>query len=144
MRIVFDSNVLVRAFAWESGPANAALYAVLASAHTLILSSEILYEVSRVLRRPRIVKVHQRPEDEIYRYAEALRGSALFVPLQTSRAIPIRDAKDAAVIETALAGRATAICTRDRDFFAEPAAGFLEASGIELLTDLDLLRRLRQ
>jgi len=50
VRIVLDSNILVRSFVRSHGLAHELLLAILAGEHTLILSNEILVEVARVLR----------------------------------------------------------------------------------------------
>ena len=48
-----------------------------------------------------------------------------------------------AVLGTALAGNADVICTRDADFFTEEVRRFSPAQGIQILSDLELLRALR-
>lgn len=55
MRIVLDTNILIRAnpTVLPTALARDLLAAVLAPAHTLILSTAILVEVDRVLRYPR-------------------------------------------------------------------------------------------
>jgi len=48
------------------------------------------------------------------------------------------------LLGTALAGNADVVCTRDADFFPEEVQRFSAAHGIQILTDLELLRSLRQ
>jgi hypothetical protein len=47
------------------------------------------------------------------------------------------------VIETALLGRAECLCTLDRHFHASQVARFLAGRSIEVLDDVQLLKRLR-
>ena len=74
MRIVLDSNILVRAFVSSHGVARDLLLAILAGDHTLILSNEILSEVARVLRYPRLMSVHGENEETIYDFTGWLRN----------------------------------------------------------------------
>jgi putative PIN family toxin of toxin-antitoxin system len=116
--------------------------AILAGDHTLILSSEILSEVARVLRYPRLMAVHGEQEEAIYSFTGWLRDAAEIVALNPLADAPIRDRNDIFVLQTALSGEADVVCTGDRDFFAPPASIFLASCGIEVLTDAQLMRRL--
>ena len=142
MRIVLDSNILVRAFVSSHGIARDLLLALLASDHTLILSSEILFEAARVLRYPRLMAVHGESEETIYDFTGWLRDAAEMVALNPLDRAPIRDRNDIFVLQTALNGEADVLCTGDRDFFAPPASIFLASCGIDVLTDAQLMRRL--
>jgi hypothetical protein len=55
----------------------------------------------------------------------------------------IRDPKDQAIVETAVAGEASVICTQDSHFYEPPALAFCAAHGIRVMNDLELLRMLR-
>jgi predicted nucleic acid-binding protein len=56
---------------------------------------------------------------------------------------PIRDPNDIVVLQTAIIGGADAICTTDEDFFNAPASTFLQSVNILVLTDAELMRKLR-
>ncbi|MGB6690417.1 MAG: putative toxin-antitoxin system toxin component, PIN family [Terracidiphilus sp.] len=142
MRVVLDSNILVRAFMRKAGPANQALIATLSE--TLILSNEILHEVTRVLRYPRMLQIHEQSEEEVYGFVESLRGAAIVIPLDVAGLSPIRDSNDVFVVQTATRGDADVLCTRDRDFFSPPASTFLANCGIAVMTDIQLIQRLRE
>lgn len=144
MRIVLDSNVLVRAFTSESGPASALLELFIGSAHTLVLSNEILAELSRVLRYSRFIVALLQSEEEVFAFNERLRMIAVIVTVNPLTPAPIRDPRDADVLRTAIHGGARILCTCDRDFYEPPASVFLASRGIEVLTDTELLKRLRQ
>ena len=125
MRIVLDSNILVRAFVRSRGLAYDLLLAILSSDNTLVLSNEILSETARVLRYPRLMAVHGESEEAIYSFAGWLRDVAEIVQLNPLTPASIRDRNDIFVLQTALAGEADVLCTGDRDFFSPPASIFL-------------------
>jgi putative PIN family toxin of toxin-antitoxin system len=119
------------------------LLAILAGGHTLILSNEILFETARVLRYPRLLLVHGESEEAIYNFTGWLRDAAEIVALKPLIRAPIRDRNDIFVVQTALSGEADVLCSGDRDFHTPPASIFLASCGIEILTDGQLIRRLR-
>jgi putative PIN family toxin of toxin-antitoxin system len=143
VRIVLDSNILVRAFVSSQGVARDLLLAILASDHTLVLSNEILFEAARVLRYPHLMAVHGEDEETIYEFTGWLRNAAEMVALDPLTPAPIRDRNDIFVLQTVLRGEADVLCTGDRDFFAPPASTFLAGCGIEVSTDAQLMRRLK-
>lgn len=143
MRIVIESSILIRSFS-DRGPAHAALYTVLSGPHSHITSNEILYETARALRYPRFMSRHQRSESEVYEFIETVRHFSELVEPNPLIDVPIRDPNDAHVMRTAISGMMEVLCTFDRDFFDPPARGFLAECGIEVLSDRELLERLRQ
>lgn len=142
MRIVLDSNILVRSFIKSRGLAHELLLTILASEHSLILSNEMLVEVARVLRYPRLATVHGQSEEAIYNFTGWLRDAAELTVLNPLTRAPIRDCNDILVLQTALSGEADVLCTGDRDFFEPPASVFLASVGIAVLTDAQLVRKL--
>ena len=140
MRIVLDSNILVRAFTSSHGLAHELLLSILAGDNTLILSNEMLFEVARVLRYPRLMAVHGQTEEAIYDFTCWLRNAADIVALNRLESTPIRDRNDIFVLQTALSGEADVICTSDRDFFEPPASIFLASVGIAVFKDEQLIR----
>lgn len=54
MKIVLDTTILVRANEHSQGLARELLMLIVNGGHRLILSNEILYELARVLRYPRL------------------------------------------------------------------------------------------
>ena len=142
MRIVLDSNILVRSFVRSHGLAHDLLLAILSGDHALVISNEILSEVARVLRYPRLIAVHGENDEAIYNFTGWVRDVAEIVPLNPFTRAPIRDHNDIFVLQTALIGEADVLCTGDQDFFGPPASIFLASCGIEVLTDAQLMRRL--
>ena len=143
MRIVLDSNILVRAFVSSRGLAHNLLLAFLASEHTLILSNQMLAEVASVLRYPRLMAVHGENEEATYNFTVWLRQVAEIVELDPLTHTPIRDRNDIFVLQSAVTGEADVVCSGDKDFFNPPASIFLASCGIEVLTDAQLMGRLR-
>jgi predicted nucleic acid-binding protein len=56
---------------------------------------------------------------------------------------PIRDVNDVIAMQTAIIGEADLLCTKDEDFFEQPAAEYLEKIGIAVLDGIELMQRLR-
>jgi predicted nucleic acid-binding protein len=64
------------------------------------------------------------------------------VNVGAGRNFPIRDAADAPVIATAIAGDADLICTLDSDFYTAEITAFCAVAGIAVLDDISLIDRL--
>ena len=142
MRIVFDTNVLARAHQLAHGPARRGLLFVATGSDVLILSQYLLQELRRILAYPRVLKSSGLTALDISEYLEYLaRVSTLVHPLSVPEKL-LRDPADEPVLGTALAGNADIICTRDADFFTEEVRRFSAAHGIQILSDLELLRAL--
>lgn len=141
MRILLDVNILARATARSDGVARKLLETVI-SFHTPLINSEILIELGRVLRYPRLQKLYGLTEEDIYDYIGYLREVCLHVP-QQPLAVPIRDPKDISVLQTAVLGEAEILCTLDTDFYDPETLAFCATYGIEVCTDVDLIKRLR-
>ena len=120
MKIVLDTTILVRANERSHGLARELLTTIIESKHTLLLSNEMLNELAKVLRRA----------SEI----------VILNPLLTA---PIRDVNDIIVMQTAIIGEADILCTKDDDFFEEPASEYLSKLGITVLDDISLMHRIR-
>ena len=143
MRIVLDTTILVRANESSQGLARQLLLDIVAGRHALLLSSEILYELARVLRYPRMQALHGLPESRIYDYIGFLREVSELVTLNPLLSIPIRDVNDIVVVQTALIGEADVICTKDDDFYDPGITRFLTRVGISVMDDITLMQRMR-
>jgi putative PIN family toxin of toxin-antitoxin system len=143
VRIVFDTNVLARAHQLAHGPARRGLLFVATGSDVLILSQYLLQELRRILTYPRLLRSSGLTPLDISEYLDYLaRVSILVHPVSVPENL-LRDQADEPVLGTALAGNADIICTRDADFFAEEVQRFSAARGIQILTDVELLRSLR-
>jgi putative PIN family toxin of toxin-antitoxin system len=116
LRIVLDATVLVRAHPRSRSVGRKLLNAVLEGSHTLLLSNEIIVETTRVLRYPRLQKLHALTEDELYDYAQFLQEVCQTVVLDHPYHAPLRDPNDLDVMQTAERGDADVLCSNDGDF----------------------------
>lgn len=95
-------------------------------------------EISRVLRRPKLRRYRVSEED----ISAALALLAPFLPTVEFEG-SVRDPKDTAVVEAALAGQAEAIVTGDKDLLDdEDLRRGLAERGIQVLTPKELLAAL--
>jgi putative PIN family toxin of toxin-antitoxin system len=114
MRIVLDTNILVRANAKARGPARELLQIIIGSPdHTLLLSPFLLQELERVFSYRRVRTLSKLTDDEIAEYLNYLRAtdiSELVFPGPAPPVVP-SDPNDDPVVHTAVMGRADALCT---------------------------------
>lgn len=143
MRIVLDTAILVRAHDGPKGLARDLLLSLIKSDHILLTSDEMLYELAKVLRYPRMLAIHGLSESRIFDYIGFLREAMEIVRTNPLLITPIRDVNNAVIMQTAIIGEADVLCTRDQDFFEPPAEPFLRKAGIEVIDDIALIQRLR-
>ena len=145
MRVVLDTNVLVRANPKADGSARN-LFTELAHSpeHTLIVSPFLLEEVERVLAYPRLQSLWPLEPAQIQEYTAALDDFSEMVHPGPAPAVVLSDPKDDPVIETALLGRADVLCTLDRHFGHPDVLAFCTKRSLRVLTDVDLLSDLRK
>lgn len=143
MRIMCDTNVLVRAVLTPGGAASELLRLV-AAEHVLITSAAQLSELLDVLRRPAIRALHQLDERGVRRFIARLYKASAVVPLPAEiPQIVARDPKDNPIVMTAVVGMASILCTLDRHLRTAAIADFCRPYGLEVITDRELLVRLR-
>jgi len=143
VRIVLDTTILVRANDSARGLARQLLLTLLHAGHTLVVSREILHETAKTLRYPRLCKFHSLTESGVYQYIASLCDIADIVALDPTLAVPIRDANDIFVAQTAVIGEADVLCTTDDDFYDAGVMQFLGRFGVKVMNDIDLIQRLR-
>lgn len=143
MRIVLDTTILVRATENSHGLARDLLLKIIAGKQDLLLSNEMLYELARILRYPRLQAVYGLSEARIYDFIGFLRETAEIVTLSPMLNVPIRDINDIIVLQTAVIGEANFLCTRDEDFYDPLTIGFLSTAGITVIDDVSLMQHLR-
>ena len=143
MKIVLDTTILVRANEHTHGLARELLTNIVEGEHKLLLSNEMLHELARVLRYPRLQEFYSLTEDMVFHYVKFLRRSSEIVTLDPLVSAPIRDVNDIIVMQTAIIGEAEILCTTDEDFFESPANEYLRRMGINVFDDITLMHRLR-
>lgn len=143
MRIVCDTNVLLRAALNPNGLAADLLRRIRAS-HVLVSSYPILAELLVVLRRPKIQALHRLDEHGIRRFISSLYKAATIVqlPQPLPRVIP-HDPKDDAILLTAIGAKATVLVTRDQHFYHPDVLTLVSGHGVRIIGDEQLLQELR-
>lgn len=106
MRILVDNAILVRASGIKGGLARDLLLRIVESEHLLVLSNEMLSELARVLRYPKMLALQGLSEERVYDYIGFLREVAEIVALNPLFVAPVRDVNDIMVIQTAIVGEA--------------------------------------
>ena len=145
MRVVLDTNVLVRAFCAPSGPAKELLQLVTAPPHDLILSPFVIAELHRVMRYDRVRALHQRDDGWINASIADLQSTAILIsPIQAPQAsvVPF-DPDDDPIVALAVAGLAQRLATLDRHLRSPAVRAHCGRFGIEVCSDVKLLADLR-
>jgi predicted nucleic acid-binding protein len=66
VRILLDNTIPVRAHSQSAGLARDLLVKIVEGSHTLLLSNEMLAELSKVLRYPRLQKYYALTENLVF------------------------------------------------------------------------------
>ena len=143
MRIVLDTNILVRANIKARGPAREILLKIAYSDHVLITSPFLLRETERCLAYPRLQKLWRLSQQDIQEHIELLENLSELVHPIIEHPVVLKDPSDDAVVYTAVTGNADVLCTLDRDFSDPDIKEFCGKRGVSVLNDVELLRRLR-
>jgi putative PIN family toxin of toxin-antitoxin system len=144
LRIVLDTAILSRAHPLATGPARALLELILERGDVLIMTESILAELDRAMRYPRMVKHSGLSPREITEYVASVKRSTDMLTIFSAPIPPISDPDDVHVIQAAICGKADFLCTLDKHFFEEPVPDFCADRGITVITDIDLLKKVRQ
>jgi putative PIN family toxin of toxin-antitoxin system len=144
MRVLLDTNILARAAASRNGPA-AEVFRRIAAGHVLVVSSELLAELARVLSYERVRRMHQLGEAGIDAFIESIESGAAVVslPAPVPRIVP-HDPDDDVVVATAVGGKVEVLCTRNRHLFHPSVLAYCREHAIEVMDDLQLLATLRE
>jgi putative PIN family toxin of toxin-antitoxin system len=147
MRIVLDTNILIRANVKAKGPARELLLLIVNSPeHVLLLSPFLLQELERVFEYDRVRTATKLTDEEVAEYLSYVRArevSEMVFPGPAPRVVP-SDADDDPVVHTAVVGQAEILCTLNRDFYHVGVLEYCKERGVLVGSDvaiLDLLRR---
>lgn len=142
--IVLDTNIIVRAVASPFGLASELLRRTISDGNLLCTSNFMLAELDRVLRYPRVRKIHGLSDTEIEDFVRSIQLVALVVEVDAAKSLRItRDKNDDPVIETALRAKANYLCSIDKDIGAKEVVDHCKAVGVEVVTDTTLIEILR-
>ena len=142
MRVVVDTNVLVRATPGRNSPAHQVLETLLTGTHVLVTSGFLLDELTRTLLYERLRAIHGLDDAAVEAYVQSIRDASLVVELPVAMVAIAMDPNDDPIIATAIEGQADVLCTWDRHLFAAPVQEYLARVGIRVLRDTDLVREL--
>jgi putative PIN family toxin of toxin-antitoxin system len=143
MRIVCDTNVLVRAALHPNGLASELLRQIRRD-HVSLTSTPLLAELLDVLRRDHIRALHHRDEQGIRRFVTRIFTWSTCVPVAAvPPGIVPHDPKDDPIPQTAIVGQADVLCTRDRHLFHPDVLAESARHGLRIVRDDDLLNELR-
>ncbi|NIL98951.1 MAG: putative toxin-antitoxin system toxin component, PIN family [Planctomycetales bacterium] len=118
MRVVLDTNILVRATKNAAGPARALLREFESDQHNLTVTNAILIELLRVLDYPRVRAIHGLRDEECQQYVQSLHDASEFVALATEPSPVSPDPDDDPVVQTAIQGKGQRL-VYTRSAFAE-------------------------
>lgn len=107
-----------------------------------MVSNQLLAEVSKVLRYPRIVDLYGISEPEILEYVQFLQSVSTIVLFDPTYLAPLRDPADFAVLQVAEHGEADILCTQDADFFDQTVLSYCATLGLEICNEMTLAKRL--
>ena len=142
MRVVLDTNILVRAAASPLGPAARVLGELTSGTHTLITSPYILAEVFRVLSYPRLQARWPLTQGQIHNYLTLLADIAEVVVPAAAHPVVGTDPDDDPVIQTSVCAGANVLCTRDRHLLDAAVVEYCERPGVRVMEEVELLRLL--
>ncbi len=133
LRVVVDTNIVVRGIISPTGASALLLEAVRRRQCLLIASREYLQEIHRVLSRPRFRRRYGITSRRRQRLITRLYALSIFVQ-PTSHLALCRDPHDDYLIEMALLGQASHLISEDDDLHEDAdIVEFLRQSGVKLV-----------
>jgi uncharacterized protein len=144
MRVVLDTNILVRAANGYQGLARELLNFCGRPPHVLLVSESLLAELERVLRYPRVRATHRLSDVELDQFVTFVREAGVVIEVSTTtRGSVCMDPDDDSIIDLAVVGRAHVLCTLDRHLRTPAVTDFCKSAGVSVMTDVELIRQLR-
>ncbi len=132
MRVVFDTNVFISAFALPGGRAEEAYLAGIGGRFELFTSVAILTETAITLRSK-----FEWSDEKIRQALQTISRSATVLKTQPTLSV-LRDDPDNRILECAVAAQADAVVTGDRHLLA-----LKSYQGIRILKLADFLKELQ-
>ncbi|VAW30946.1 hypothetical protein MNBD_CHLOROFLEXI01-57 [hydrothermal vent metagenome] len=113
MKIVLDANIYISSLISTLGNPRQIIEHWDQGNFEVLITQDILDEVGRILRYPRIVKRHKKDERKIRRYLKLLSAQTTVVKRVEKLNVVTDDESDNRYIECAVAGRADYIISGD-------------------------------
>ena len=105
----------------------------------------MLAELDRVLRYPRVRKIHGLSDKDIEDFVRSIQQVAVVIDVKAEKSARVtRDRDDDPVIETALRTKADYICSIDKDIGAKNVVDYCKAVGVAVVSDTVLIAILRK
>lgn len=143
MRVVLDTNALVRAITRPDGPARQLLLNLLDGPHVLITSPFLLSELQRVLEYPRIREQIAVADADVRSLVTAISDVSELIDFVGGADEISTDPDDNPIIQAAVAGNADMLCSRDRHLQQAAVIAYCAARGIRVVGDVAFLNELR-
>ena len=134
IRAVIDTSVWISAFLHPGGFPEQVISAWLDGRFEVVISSPIVEELEDVLSRPRLRTKYRISEEQVHCFLNLIVEAA--TPVSTTGHLTLcRDPRDDMLLETAEAGRATYVISRDEDVTRDlELTARLKERGIEPIT----------
>jgi len=142
MRIVLDTNILVRAAGDEQGLAGRLLQEITSGPHTLVTSPYILSEIALVLSYPRLQARWQLNQETIAEFVKRVGDAAEIVLTTTPAPVVVADPDDDPIVQTAVLGKVDSLCTRDAHVLEAAVLRYCSKYGVKVTNDIDLYHAL--
>ena len=137
LRVVADTNVLVSAVLNADGPPSQVVRAAFQQRLTLIVSAQLLDELTGVLARPKITRIV--PSERSQLFVEAVEGVSVAVDDPAETPAIVRDRRDDYLVALALAAHADRLVTGDADLLELIGTGVIICTPLALLNDLEVI-----
>jgi hypothetical protein len=96
------------------------------------------------LRYERVRRVHGMTDQAIDSFLQDLQAASLMVDSISAPPIVASDPDDDPIVATAITSGAAYLCTLDRHIRTPAVVDYCAAHGVEVISDVDLLTRLRR
>ena len=104
----------------------------------------MLAELDRVLRYPRLRRIHGLSDSDIEDFVRSVQQIAFVIDVVASKSLWLtRDRNDDPVIETAQRTRANYLCSIDQDIVVIDVVEHCRAFGVDVVSDKELITILR-
>lgn len=141
MRVVLDTNLVVRAARPGNNLGRAILSESLSDRHTLVLSNALYFEIYKVLFYDNVRRIHGLDDAGIFEFLDALVEGCLTVSTAPLGPGPLiaADPRNDHVLLTAIAGNSDVLGTNNRHFFSADVGRIASQHGISILRDVELI-----
>lgn len=138
MRVVLDTNIVLKAFRSPAGGSAALVRAVRNQKLVMLATPPLFFEYEQVVTRPEQMKAAGASIAEADAFLDVLAAILTPVDVHYLWRPQLTDAEDEMVLEAAINGGAEALVTFERATFLAAARSF----GVEVVTPAEILARI--